>query len=310
MTILLTGAAGLMGKQLRRALPAAGRLIAVDLVPPGVGLPPEEEVGVQLSFDLRDPAAVYEVFHRHAVEAVVHAAAISHPGPSYRHPVTTVQVNFDATVLLLEAARLYGIKRFIFISSIGVYGAYQRARVDEDHPLAGNSPYGVAKIAAELMGRMYARTYGLSFVALRYGHIYGPDRRLACPVKLLVESAVGGADLTLASGWDARLNLIYQRDLAAPVLACLQRDPPSTEYNIGDGAVHTLGEIARLLQARFPRWNARIGRGPLPREVAGLPPEEGGEEGIDISRAKAELGFAPRFGLREGLEDYLETILR
>src|SRR4051812_30934834 len=100
-TVLLTGAAGLLGRQLLGPLSKRWNVIAVDARP----LAPDEAAAgpaASLSFDLRDYGAVYDAFARHRIDFVVHAGAISHPGPSFSHPVSSVQVNFDATVTLLE----------------------------------------------------------------------------------------------------------------------------------------------------------------------------------------------------------------
>ena len=308
-TVLLTGAAGLLGRRLVAPLSKRWNVIAVDSQSlPWAGYP-EAGPAASLSFDLRDYAAIYDTFARHAVDIVVHAGAISHPGPSFTQPVTSVQVNFNSTVTLLEAARLFGVKRFIFISSIGVYGAFASRRVDEDHPTFGHSPYGVAKIAAELMGGMYAKQYGLPFVALRYGHIYGPDRLLDCPIKMLVDAAAERRPLRLASGADKRLHVIYQEDAATPVLRSLEREPPSSAYNVADGRSYRLQDVADLLRARAPGWDVALGPGPLPREITGLPPEEGEDAVLDVTRASRDLDFRAGFDLEAGVNDYFDRVL-
>jgi len=308
--ILLTGAGGLLGRQSMQALAARHRVFAIDIWPFSPEAAQLDENPTLLSFDLRDYAAVYETFARYRIDYVVHAAAISHPGPSFAQPVTSVQVNFNATVTLLEAARLFGTKRFVFISSIGVYGAYNEPMVDEGHRMAGNSPYGVTKIAAELMGRMYATEFKVPFVALRYSHIYGPSRRLACPIKMLAEAAVRGDALHLPSGMDTLLQLIYQADVADPIIRCIEKQPHFHEYNIGDGAAYRLRDVADLLKMRFPKWEVDIGPGPLPRELTGLPPAKGAEATIDISRAARDLEFRPRYGLSDALQDYADHLLK
>ena len=305
-TVLLTGAAGLLGRELLGPLSARYNVIAVDARPFRIDAEDDVSPATALAFDLRDYGAVYETFARNRIDFVVHAGAISHPGPSFSQPVTSVQTNFDATVTLLEAATLFSVKRFVFISSIGVYGAFEQPNVREDHPMVGNSPYGVTKIAAELMGKMYAKKHALSFVALRYSHIYGPDRQLACPIKMLVDAAVAGQPLRLPSGADTQLHLIYQFDTSEPVLRCLERDPHRQEYNIGDGSTHRLEEVVDLLKIRVPKWEVALGPGPLPTSVTVLPPEEGVEAVIDVTRATLDLDFRANYDIANGINDYFD----
>lgn len=308
MNVLLTGATGLVGKQLLPALAKLGRVTALVRRTPSRLETPGPQSVEYVEADLRDYAALYETLGTHKVEVVVHSAAISHPGPSFRRPMTTVQINFDATVALLEAARLFGVRRFVYISSIGVYGPYQHPLVDETHPVAGNSPYGVTKAASEMMGNMYETTYGLRFVSLRYAHVYGPDREMACPIKMLVDAAVANLPLKLDSGADARLNLVYQNDVVQPVMVCLRKDPSYKAYNIADGVVCTLRDVLNILRKKFPSWEADVGPGNLPQSATGLPPEQGGERGIDISRARSDLGFEPQFDLASALDDYTRAL--
>jgi nucleoside-diphosphate-sugar epimerase len=120
---------------------------------------------------------------------------------------------------------------------------------------------------------------------------------------------VRGDALHLPSGIDTPLQLIYQADAADPIHRCIERQPHFHAYNIGDGAVYRLRDVVDLLKMRFPNWDADIGPGPLPRELTGLPTEEGAEATIDISRAHRDLEFTPRYGLSDALQDYADRLL-
>jgi nucleoside-diphosphate-sugar epimerase len=307
-TVLLTGASGLVGRQLVRLLSESYRLVLTDCQSPQhLSDLPRDRVAFA-TFDLRDYAAIYTLFAKHRIDRVIHSAAISHPGPSFAQPVTTLQINFDATVTLLEAARLHGVARFVFISTIGVYGPFQSHRVNEKHPTVGDSPYGVAKLAAELMGLTYAEEFGLPFVALRYSLIYGPSRLQPCPIKMLVEAAAARRPLQLASEADTGLNILYEADAAGPILHCLEEDTLHRVYNIGDGKQHCLGEVLRILHRLTPSWSAAIGPGVLPRETTGLPLGRHTGAVIDISRARKDLRFSPSYDLERGVTEYFKSI--
>ena len=310
MNILLTGATGLLGKKLVNPLCQLGTVVGTgrwSYEPPSAAK--KAQPFIKASFDLRDYASIYRVFKEYKITHVVHSAAISHPGPSIENPLTTVQVNFDATVNLLEAARLFGVERFVYISSIGVYGRYYSEKVTEDHPTEGNSPYGVTKVAAELMGNCYDRTFDLPFVSLRYGQIYGSLRNTPCPIKMVVEAAVSKTPLHLSSGADACLHAIYQEDSVEPVLKALEKTGIRSEaFNIVDGSRHTLQEVVTIVKDLVPDSDITLGPGSLPQSVTGLPPEIGTEVLLDASKAARKLGFEAKWSFPEALAHYVKTL--
>ncbi|MGE5606346.1 MAG: NAD-dependent epimerase/dehydratase family protein [Bacteroidota bacterium] len=310
MNILLTGAQGLLGQMLLKPLSEMGLVVAAarrSYQPPGVSK--GKRSYVEANFDLRDYASIYRVFKEYNITHVVHSAAISHPGPSLDSPLTAVQINFDATVTLLEAARLFGVKRFIYMSSIGVYGRYRTNRVTEEHPMEGNSPYGVTKVASELMGNCYDRTFDLPFVSLRYGQIYGPLRKTPCPIKMVVEAAITHKPLHLSGGADACLHAIYQEDTIEPVQKLLLDETIRAEaFNIVDGYRHTLREVVTEIKKIVPDADISLGPGPLPQSVTGLPPEIGEDVLLDASKAMEKLEFKPQWTLPKALVHYVETL--
>jgi UDP-glucose 4-epimerase len=310
MNILLTGSEGFLGKMLVKPLCELGTVVAAArrfYQPPGAEK--KKTTFIPVNFDLRDYASIYRVFKEFNITHVVHSAAISHPGPSLDSPLSAVQINFDATVSLLEAARLFKVERFVYISSIGVYGTYLWDKVTEDHPMVGNSPYGVTKIASELMGNCYDRTFDLPFISLRYGQIYGPLRKTPCPIKMLVEAAVNHTSLHLSSGADSCVHAIYQEDVAEPVLLSLKDKENRTEsFNIVDGERHTLGEVLLEIKELIPDADIALGSGPLPQSVTGLPPEIGKNVLLDASKAEAKLGFKAKWFLRKALKHYIENM--
>lgn len=307
-TILVTGASGLLGKQLVLASAGQHKILAADIRE----LPyPVEAFGdnvQQCRFDLRDHGAIYELFRNNAIDVVVHSGAISHPVYSLTRPVETVQVNFDATVTLLEAARIFHVPKFIFMSTGNVYGHYLSPIVDETHPLPGHSPYGVSKVAAELMGRMYAREFGLNFIALRVNSIYGPDRREPSMMKTLVEAAAAGKPVDMPRGADTWLSTIYQGDVAAPILACIEGSVRSEAYNLNDGTPHRIGEVVEILKALRPQWQVSVGPGP--KEPSKCPPDvkEYPDAVLSIEKARRDLGFSPGFTLEQGVKAWLSAL--
>src|SRR3978361_1830524 len=160
MNILLTGAAGLIGMALRDAFRARGdHVAAIDIT----------------RFEGHD-----------AVEAIVHCGAISGPMLARGRPLDIVRANIDATALLLDLAREHRMRRFVFCSSISVYGDVGPGRIDETTPLLPSSVYGASKAACEQLIHGFAAEYGLDGVSLRIGRVYGPYRRADCHLGTLI----------------------------------------------------------------------------------------------------------------------------
>src|SRR5213076_774051 len=128
--------------------------------------------------DLRDSAAVRNVFHREKFETIVHLAARAGVRPSIQYPQLYYDTNVNGTLHLLDAARITGIERFIFASSSSVYGICRKVPFREDFHLTQTiSPYAATKIAGEFLCSTYAHLYRLRTVALRYFTVYGPRQR-------------------------------------------------------------------------------------------------------------------------------------
>ncbi len=143
MNVLLTGAAGLIGMALRPALAERGhKVIAVDVTAFGRPDPELNLVG------LDDAAALERLAEDHAIDSIVHCGAISGPMMAKGQPLKLVSVNIDATAFLLDLARRRAMRRFVFCSSISVYGNVGAADITEATPLRPTSVYGATRSPA------------------------------------------------------------------------------------------------------------------------------------------------------------------
>jgi UDP-glucose 4-epimerase len=312
--ILVTGAAGVVGSHVVKQLIGGGhRVTAADVVPaPG----PLLEGITSLAYrrlDVRDLAQVLEMLGEVKPERVIHLAALV--GDWYnRHPLANEETNVVGTINMLEACRLSGTGRIVLASTWSLYPDFHGTRhgapdydaVPETTPPHPVRPYEVGKYACERYAAWYREMHGLEFAALRFGGYYAAERRFqreargAGPLNDMIAAVAAGRPYRLDAGGDQGMDLVYVKDCAAGcVAAILARSTPSSVYNIGTGEAPTLIQAAAILRELVPGCEISIGGGMLPAKHLCR---------LDITRARTELGYRPRYPLREGLADCLLVI--
>jgi uronate dehydrogenase len=166
--ILITGAAGTIGRSLRQQLQGVyGELRLGDIAPQAAAMPGERV----LHLDIRAPASLVAAME--SVDCVVHLAGIPTEGPWEQ----VRDLNIDGCYNVFEAARQQGVPRVVFASSNHVVGFHRRSRVlDDQTPVRPDTRYGVSKVFGEALGRLYADKFGLSVACLRIGTFRTSDR--------------------------------------------------------------------------------------------------------------------------------------
>src|SRR5205807_10587234 len=186
MRVLVTGGAGFIGSHLVEKLLAAGHEVVIlddfnDFYDPQIKHTNIAGFAKNVSVchvDLRDGAAVRNLFHREKFDAIAHLAARAGVRPSIQQPHLYYDTNVSGTLHLLEAARLTGIERFIFASSSSVYGICKDVPFSENFHLTQTiSPYAATKIAGEFLCSTFSHLYQMRVVALRFFTVYGPRQR-------------------------------------------------------------------------------------------------------------------------------------
>ncbi len=296
MKVLVTGGAGLIGMAVRDRLAARGHQVtAVDVTDFGRG-----DAGLTLA-SVGDRAAMEALVDRAGIEAVVHCGAISGPMLAKGQPLLLVGVNIDATALLLDLARTRGMRRFVFCSSISVYGSVGQAVITEERPLHPTSVYGATKVACEQLIEGFAAEYGLSGVSLRIGRVYGPYRRANCHLGTMIRDADAGRATEIACGADFPFHYVYVDDVADALAVALEADGvPASAYTIGGPAALTMPEIVAAARQVLP--GARIGVVPGEDDVPDV------QTAFDLTRARTYLGWTPAYDIARGLAAYADAI--
>jgi len=310
--VLVTGAAGFIGSHLSEALVGAGRtVLGYDNFDPFYGRDVKERnLGALagnprftlVEGDILDAERLGAACREHAVTEVVHLAALAGVRPSIEAPLRYQRVNVLGTGAVLEVARELGVKNFLFGSSSSVYGDTAPVPFSEadpaDHPI---SPYGATKRAGELIAHTYHHLFGLPVTALRFFTVYGPRQRPDLAIAKFTRLIDTGAPLPFYGDGTTRRDYTYIDDIVAGVLAALGKPTPFATYNLGESETTSLADLVAMLERALDK------RAVLDR----LPPQPGDVQVTcaDISRARAELGYAPETPIARGIPRYVAWYL-
>jgi UDP-glucose 4-epimerase len=212
--------------------------------------------------------------------------------------------NVNATQRLLEACVSLSLDRFVYASSSSVYGDGVSIPMREDAPLHPVSPYGVTKLAAEQLCYLYWFNYGVPTTSLRYFTVYGPRQRPDMAFHRFVKAALRDEPITLYGDGEQTRDFTYVLDAIAATIAAAGHGVPGHVYNVGGGSRVSINQVLRKLEEIT---NKKL-------NIARQPTQKGDmrDTYADTTRARTELGFAPRVTLDQGLEaeyQWLSTAL-
>jgi len=204
------------------------------------------------------------------------------------------EININLTQRLLEAVRRTHIDRFVFASSSSVYGnAASYPTTEADIP-APHSPYGVTKLASELLCNAYADNFGVPVTSLRYFTVYGPRQRPDMAIHRMIEATFSGAVFPVFGDGSQIRDFTYVGDVVeANVLAATARIEHGSVINIAGGGSTTLNDLIEAV-------GAAVG-GAVPIERRPAQPGDVVRTGGAIARAAELLHWKPQVGIVEGV---------
>jgi UDP-glucose 4-epimerase len=299
--VLVTGGAGFIGVHTVRRLIAEGfTVLVVDDLRHACGEPLPANVEVQAA-DLNSPATAEAVI-RFRPDAILHLAAQGGVSRSVRDPAGDALVNVLGTVALLKASADAACRRFVFASSGGaIYGRATQLPTTERTTPKPLSPYGAAKLAAEGYLAMFARTFGLRTLALRYSNVYGPFQDgtgEAGVVAITCERLLSGQPPEIRGDGRQTRDFVFVADVADANLRALQL-PVTGAVNIGTGVASSVRSVVAALVA------AAAYPGPI-AFVEGRPGEVH-DTALDTSRAAKLLEWRAATRLNDGLRQTLTS---
>jgi len=311
MRILVTGGAGFIGSHLVEQLHSNGHDVAIlddfnDFYDPQIKRQNiasfSRDVAIH-HIDLRDSAALRNLFHQKKFDAIAHLAARAGVRPSILHPQLYYDTNVNGTLHLLDAARVTGVERFIFASSSSVYGVSKTVPFSEDQHLTQTiSPYAASKIAAEFLCSTFSHLYQMRVVALRYFTVYGPRQRPDLAIHQFTRKIYANQPIDQFGDGSTRRDYTYIDDIIQGTMAALTyRGPLFDIFNLGENETIQLKDLIAAIEKALGK-KAKINR--LPEQPGDMP-----LTCADISKAKKLLGYSPATRLSRGLPRFIDWFL-
>ena len=312
--ILVTGAAGFIGRAVTRALLDRGeRVVGVDNLnayydPALKHARLETLAGPAFRFeqaDIADAPAMQALVAREGVTRIVHLAAQAGVRYSIDQPFSYQHANLAGHLAMLEAARhAPACRHFVYASSSSVYGnqPLNGAAFREDEPaVAPVSLYAATKRAGELMSQAYATLYGLPQTGLRFFTVYGPWGRPDMAYFSFTRKILAGEPIAVFGEGRMARDFTYIDDIVAGILGVLDRPPPAGEnrlLNIGDSRPVGLMAMIETLERLLGREAVKQFQPMQPGDVT--------TTFADVARLAALTGYHPQVMLEEGLARFVD----
>ena len=308
MKALVTGAAGFVGSHVVDALLVEGWDVAAvdrfsDYYPHSIKTDNLSAAAAHPRFELHEDDLVTAELGPllDGVDVVFHLAAQAGVRASWGSEFAGyLHDNLAATQRLLEAvAETDQAPRFVYSSSSSVYGNAERYPTSEDDLPAPHSPYGVTKLAAEHLCRLYAANLGVHTVSLRYFTVYGPRQRPDMAFHRLCEAALGGEPFPMLGDGSQIRDFTFVRDVVRANLVAASADvAPGTYVNVAGGTQISLQEVIDLIGSLANREVPVIRHESQKGDVR--------RTGGSTERARTLLGWEPEVSIEEGLARQLD----
>ncbi|MDR2161139.1 MAG: NAD-dependent epimerase/dehydratase family protein [Desulfovibrio sp.] len=294
---LVTGIAGFIGSAVAGALLEQGHeVVGLDNLTTGR----LEKVPAGALFvrgDCQDGGVYESALPRRAYDAVLHIAGQSSGEISFDDPVYDLRTNAESTLRLLRFSLSVGCGRFLYASSMSVYGNPETPVVSEDAPARPLSFYGVGKLASEHYLRLYGQ-YGIRSTALRLFNVYGEGQNMENMrqgmVSIYLAMMVGEGRILVKGSPERFRDFVHIADVVDAFLRCLDHpESEGREINIGGSGRVRVGDLVDRLCALSSLPVEVEYRGGTPGDIFGI--------AADRSLASACLGYAPSVSLEQGL---------
>jgi dTDP-glucose 4,6-dehydratase len=255
--------------------------------------------------DVADARLVNELIEQENIDAIANFAAETHVDRSLLDSAPFLRTNVEGTRVLLEAASVRRVERFLQVSTDEVYGSLTLSEPSftEESPLKSNSPYAASKAAGDLLVRAYHRSYGVQALVTRCSNNYGPYQFPEKFLPLFITNALEDRPLPLYGDGQQIRDWIHVEDHTRALLDVLEQGSPGEIYNISANGEKTNVQMAE--------WILRLlGK---PQELISYVKDRPGHDrryAVNASKVRRELGWQPIIGLEAGLRSTIDWYRR
>lgn len=257
--------------------------------------------------DIRDKKGLEEILKAHAVDAVIHLAALAGVRPSIERPMEYEEVNIRGTMNLWELCNEFNIKKFVCASSSSVYGNNEKTPFSEtdnvDQPI---SPYAATKKCGEILGHVYHHLYGIDMIQLRFFTVYGPRQRPDLAIHKFTKLISENREIPFYGDGTTARDYTYIDDIIDGIMkSIIYLEEHSGVYeilNLGENQVVTLTEMLSSIEQALGK--------PAIRKNLPMQPGDVLKTNADIAKARALIGYKPDTDFQNGIKKFVEWFLR
>jgi dTDP-glucose 4,6-dehydratase len=320
MKLLVTGGAGFIGSAVIRHIirETDWQVANVDKLTYAGNLESLAEAGASnrhthFKVDIRDRAAIDQIFHQVQPDAVLHLAAESHVDRSIDGAAPFIETNVLGTYVLLDVALAYWRTldaeakarfRFQHISTDEVFGSLgPTGTFTEATPYAPNSPYSASKAASDHLVRAWQHTYGLPTLTTNCSNNYGPYHFPEKLIPLTIIRALRGERLPVYGTGENVRDWLHVEDHAEALTLVLQKGKPGETYNVGGDSERRNIDVVRAICRLLDEFLANSTNRPHERLIEFVTDRPGHDQryAIDAAKIRSELGWRPRHNFEDGL---------
>jgi len=312
MSILVFGGAGFIGSYLVRKLTDEGEdVVALDVAMPDPPMPPFRDILERVKFEYCHGEYLSEVvkmISKYKAQYVVNLVTSYSPDLEL-NPLRAVRLNLETHINILEAAKVFGLKRVVSASSGHVYGSGRSDIVDENSLLKPDTLYGACKAMNEYLGLHYNQHVGVDNVALRFSLILGWGRGQRKVISHrgpwiveLFENSLRGLPVRIPFA-SVKGSIVYVKDLVTAIILALRAT--QLKHRVFDvvSEPHSKAQAAEIVKKLIPE--AKIELDMEGAFGADHPGEHPTLRAWENKRITQELGYQPRYSFEEGIADYI-----
>lgn len=309
--ILVTGGAGFIGSHLVEKLLAEGiwkvcvaddfnNFYAPEIKRANVAPFLENDNFTLYELDIREADLLHEMFVENSFDTIVHLAARAGVRPSLEQPKLYAETNINGTLNLLELAKEFNVKQFVFGSSSSVYGINNKIPFAEDDRIHQPiSPYAATKAAGELLCHTYSHLYNIRTVCLRFFTVYGARQRPDLAIHKFSKLIWNEQPIPVFGNGETRRDYTFIEDIIQGVRAAIDYDASIHEvFNLGESQTVELRYLIELIEQNLGK-KAIIDRQPM--QAGDVP-----QTFADISKSNRLLNYNPTTKIEEGIKKFTD----